>query len=65
MKQIKCIAAALAMLLLAGCAENPDSDIVIHKDMEKRSRLTKAGQRSQIFSNTITILPSSKMRGCM
>ncbi|MBQ9905520.1 MAG: hypothetical protein IJM46_01945 [Oscillospiraceae bacterium] len=35
MKQIKCIAAALAMLLLAGCAENPDSDIVIHKDMEK------------------------------
>ena len=35
MKQIKYIAAALTMLLLAGCAENPDSDIVIHKDMEK------------------------------
>lgn len=28
-------AAVLAMLLLAGCAENPDSDIVIHKDMDK------------------------------
>ena len=26
---------ALALLLLAGCAENPDSDIIIHKDMEK------------------------------
>ena len=35
MKQGRFIAAALAMLLLAGCAEKPDSDIVIHKDMEK------------------------------
>ena len=35
MKQIKFIAAAMTMLLLAGCAENPDSDIIIHKDMEK------------------------------
>ena len=26
---------ALALLLLTGCAENPDSDIIIHKDMEK------------------------------
>lgn len=32
-KQI--FAAAFALLLLAGCAENPDSDIIIHKDMEK------------------------------
>ena len=28
-------AAAFALLLLTGCAENPDSDIIIHKDMEK------------------------------
>ncbi len=32
-KQI--FAAAFALLLLAGCAENPDSDIIVHKDMEK------------------------------
>ena len=31
----KLIAAAFALLLLTGCAENPDSDIVVHKDMEK------------------------------
>ncbi len=35
MKQGRFIAAALTMLLLAGCAENPDSDIIVHKDMEK------------------------------
>lgn len=35
MKQLKRIAAATAMLMLMGCAENPDSDIVVHKDMEK------------------------------
>ena len=29
------VAAAFALLLLTGCAENPDSDIIIHKDMEK------------------------------
>lgn len=31
----KLIAAVFALLLLTGCAENPDSDIVIHKDMDK------------------------------
>ena len=31
----KIITAAIALLILTGCAENPDSDIVIHKDMEK------------------------------
>lgn len=36
MKQIRRItAAAMAMLMLVGCAENPDSDIVVHKDMDK------------------------------
>ena len=35
MKQGRFLAAAMTMLLLAGCAENPDSDIIIHKDMEK------------------------------
>ena len=30
----KLIAAAFALLLLTGCAENPDSDIVVHKNME-------------------------------
>ena len=35
MKQGRFLAAAMTMLLLAGCAKNPDSDIVIHKDMEK------------------------------
>ncbi len=35
MKYRKLFAAALAMLMLAGCAENPDSGIVVHKDMEK------------------------------
>ena len=34
-KSFSIIAAALAMLLLAGCAENPDSDIIVHKDMDK------------------------------
>ena len=29
------LAAAIAMLMLAGCAENPETDIVVHKDMEK------------------------------
>ena len=29
------IAAAFVLLLLTGCAENPDSGIIIHKDMEK------------------------------
>ena len=28
-------AAALALLMLTACAENPDSDIIVHKDMEK------------------------------
>ena len=31
----KIITAAIALLILTGCAENPDSDIVVHKDMEK------------------------------
>ena len=31
----KLFAAAIALLILTGCAENPDSDIVVHKDMEK------------------------------
>ena len=36
MKEIKrVLAAALAVMLLTGCAKNPDSDIVVHKDMEK------------------------------
>ena len=35
MKRRRILTAALAMLLLAGCAENPDSDIIVHKDMEK------------------------------
>ncbi len=35
MKQNKLLAAALSLLLLTGCAENPDSDIIVHKDMEK------------------------------
>ena len=35
MKQKKLLAAALSLLLLTGCAENPDSDIIVHKDMEK------------------------------
>ena len=35
MKRRRILTAALALLLLAGCAENPDSDIIVHKDMEK------------------------------
>lgn len=36
MKQLKRITATAAvMLLLAGCAENPESDIIVHKDMDK------------------------------
>ncbi|MBQ5338009.1 MAG: hypothetical protein J6Z40_02465 [Oscillospiraceae bacterium] len=35
MKHKKLLTAALSLLLLTGCAENPDSDIIIHKDMEK------------------------------
>ena len=35
MKHTKRLAAALAVLLLCGCAENPDSGIVVHKDMDK------------------------------
>ena len=35
MKQTKWFAAAVAVLLLCGCAENPDSGIVVHKDMDK------------------------------
>lgn len=34
MKHLRIFAAILALLLLAGCAENPDSDIVNHKEME-------------------------------
>lgn len=30
----KPIASAFALLLLVGCAENPDSDIIVHKNME-------------------------------
>ena len=35
MKQGRITAAAIALLLLTACAENPDSDIIVHKDMEK------------------------------
>lgn len=35
MKRRQILTAALALLLLTGCAENPDSDIIVHKDMEK------------------------------
>lgn len=35
MKLKKLYAAALSLLMMTGCAENPDSDIIIHKDMEK------------------------------
>ncbi|MBR3043962.1 MAG: hypothetical protein IKH27_01275 [Oscillospiraceae bacterium] len=35
MKHKKLLAAVLSLLLLTGCAESPDSDIIIHKDMEK------------------------------
>ena len=35
MKLKKLCAAALSLLMLTGCAENPDSDIIVHKDMEK------------------------------
>lgn len=29
------LTALLSLLLLTGCAENPDSDIIVHKDMDK------------------------------
>ena len=36
MKKIKCVlAAVLAVMLLTGCSKNPESEIVVHKDMEK------------------------------
>ena len=35
MKIRKALAASAALLLLTACAENPDSDIIVHKDMEK------------------------------
>lgn len=36
MKLRKCIAAAMAaVLMLTGCTESPESDIIVHKDMEK------------------------------
>lgn len=35
MKHMKLGAILLALLLFTGCAENPDSDIIVHKDMEK------------------------------
>ena len=36
MKQLKrVLAAAMAVMLFTGCAKNPDSEIVVHKDMEK------------------------------
>lgn len=34
MKHLRVITAILALFLLVGCAENPDSDIVNHKEME-------------------------------
>lgn len=34
MKQGRFLAAVVVTLLLAGCAKNPDSDIVVHKNME-------------------------------
>ncbi len=35
MKWNRILAGMLAAVLLMGCAENPDSDIIVHKDMEK------------------------------
>ena len=35
MKKMTFFAAAMAMLLLTACAENPDADIIVHKDLDK------------------------------
>ena len=36
MKHLRLLAAAMALLLLlAGCANDPDSDFIVHKDTEK------------------------------
>ena len=35
MKKMRFLAAAMSMLLLTACAENPDTDIIVHKDLDK------------------------------
>lgn len=41
------LAVAMAVLLFTGCAENPDSDIIVHKNMEKLIDEAKQTDTSQ------------------
>lgn len=45
MKYRQILAAAMASVLFTGCAENPDSDIVVHKNMEN---LISEAQRTDV-----------------
>lgn len=53
MKCKRILAAAMAALLLTACAENPDSDIIVHKDMDK---LIDAAQQTDESKAEITDL---------